>query len=88
MPDKISLGVYGWGIVVPAFCAFILYHIFTGDPTDPTGAYVRIKECASIIAAIIAAGALGWSWFYQTAGDQDKTSKKLDEIIEKLTPKN
>lgn len=71
------LGMWFWGIVTTCLCVPVIvilaWAVFTeGSPSESASkmgrAYVVLRDQQTIVAAIIAAGALAWSYFFQLGG--------------------
>jgi hypothetical protein len=82
MPFNIGpeLGVWIWGFVSSVIAGVILYYICKGTDTQ----IKRIEQTSTVLAAIVAAGALAWSLFYQV-GSANSSNEKLTSIEEQLS---
>ena len=60
--DVGSIGVWVWGTTTAAIGMGVVLLVVFGWPNP---VYVRVKDCASALGAVVAASALAWSWFYQ-----------------------
>jgi hypothetical protein len=72
------IGVWVWGTVTAILAGWVILVILWGRPES---VYVRIKDSATALGAVIAASALAWSYFYQTATDKDELiANEIQEI--------
>ena len=75
-----ELGVWVWGAVSTLIAAVILYTIVAGSDQSVD----RIESTATVLGAIVAAGVLAWSHFYQSSNTQN-TNDELARIKTELS---
>jgi hypothetical protein len=73
-------GTWAWGIVTGGLAVIVVFVILTGWPGC---VYTRIKDAATALGAVIAASALAWSHFFQTASRREE-SAKLEELSHRV----
>jgi hypothetical protein len=72
----IKIGVYGWGFVSAILAGLLLANMIWGRSSWITA------NNGSVLAAIIAAGALTWSLFFQADLSRNDVLKELESIKE------
>jgi hypothetical protein len=72
-----EVGVWVWGSATAILGIAVVSIIFTGKPQD---LYVRVKDSATALGAVIAASALAWSLFYQSS-DQAERIESIERSV-------
>ena len=72
-------GVWVWGTTTAALGIAVVLLVAFGWPPR---VYLRLKESANAIGAVVAASALAWSWFFQT--DSRASIANQEKVIDEI----
>ncbi len=84
--DIYTAGVWTWGILAFVLSFTTVFIIAFGVPKQ---VYIRVRDSASAIGAVVAASALAWSFFYKSVEEAKEKKKEAVKtaVLEKLEEK-
>lgn len=74
----IRFGMWVWGTLTALLAVGIVYVIATGDPAP---VYLRVRDAATALGAVVAASALAWAHFYQSWTDNENKSNSREILL-------